>query len=370
MEEKESTVSGSVSDSGSGSPSPVTSYSAAAAAVGETTPLNLPFSINTANINTTGSGLVTSFQGSMTSPVGPSTASPAMDVAAASGGDVMETAAVGRNGGGDLSGKKKRGRPRKYDSEGNLIIRSAPATAAGFSFSPAPAKKSKGKGFGSGNWNLLASFGEVFARTAGEDFTPHIITVNTGEDLAGKILSFTQKGPRGICVLSAIGAVSNVTIRQPGSAGGILTYEGRFEILTLTGSFVITEIGGVRNKTGGLSISLAGPDGRVIGGVVAGVLTASSPIQVVIGSFLTFGARPQKRKYERRTAVAPASSNAVSASTGKISDTKPENQPAFGLQQQQTQIPEASSFNPAWNGPEADPHRGISPDINVSAPSE
>lgn len=45
------------------------------------------------------------------------------------------------------------------------------------------------------------------------------------QDVASKILSFSQKGPRGICVLSANGAVSNVTIRQPGSSGGILTYE-------------------------------------------------------------------------------------------------------------------------------------------------
>lgn len=45
------------------------------------------------------------------------------------------------------------------------------------------------------------------------------------QDVAAKILSFAQKGPRGICVLSANGAVSNVTIRQPGSSGGILTYE-------------------------------------------------------------------------------------------------------------------------------------------------
>ncbi|CAL5322007.1 unnamed protein product [Camellia sinensis] len=44
-------------------------------------------------------------------------------------------------------------------------------------------------------------------------------------DVAAKILSFSQKGPPGICVLSANGTVSNVTIRQPGSSGGVLTYE-------------------------------------------------------------------------------------------------------------------------------------------------
>ena len=45
------------------------------------------------------------------------------------------------------------------------------------------------------------------------------------QDVAGKILTFAQKGHRGICVLSANGSVSNVTLRQPGTSGGLLTYE-------------------------------------------------------------------------------------------------------------------------------------------------
>ena len=45
------------------------------------------------------------------------------------------------------------------------------------------------------------------------------------QDVAGNILSFAQKGSRGVCVLSANGTISNVTLRQPGSSGGLLTYE-------------------------------------------------------------------------------------------------------------------------------------------------
>lgn len=56
--------------------------------------------------------------------------------------------------------------------------------------------------------------------------------------------------------------------------------QGRFEILSLTGSYTFSESGGVRSRNGGLSISLAGPDGRVVGGSVAGWLMAASPIQV------------------------------------------------------------------------------------------
>lgn len=40
-----------------------------------------------------------------------------------------------------------------------------------------------------------------------------------------KIISFSQQGPRGICILSANGVISNVTLRQPDSSGGTMTYE-------------------------------------------------------------------------------------------------------------------------------------------------
>ncbi|KAA8516661.1 hypothetical protein F0562_016833 [Nyssa sinensis] len=221
----------------------------------------------------------------------------------------------GSGGGGslDLLGKKKRGRPRKYDSDGNLrlsyISPQQVLRPPGFSLSLSPSsdssKRGRGRPPGSGNWQLLASLGELFANTAGGDFTPHVATVYTGEDVAAKILSFSQKGPRGICILSANGAVSNVTIRQPGSSGGILTYEGRFEILSLTGSFTISENGGVRSRTGGLSVSLAGPDGRVIGGGIAGILVAASPIQIVVGSFMPSGYKAQKRKHNHEPRMAP-----------------------------------------------------------------
>lgn len=125
--------------------------------------------------------------------------------------------------------------------------------------------------------------------SAGVGFTPHVITVQAGEDVLAKIMSFSQNGPRAVCILSANGAISNVTLRQAMTSGGTVTYEGRFEILSLSGSILLSESGGQRSRTGGLSVSLAGPDGRVLGGGVAGLLTAASPVQVIIGSFLAEG---------------------------------------------------------------------------------
>lgn len=46
-----------------------------------------------------------------------------------------------------------------------------------------------------------------------------------------KIISFSQQGPRAICVLSANGVISSVTLRQPDSSGGTLTYEVMLLIL-------------------------------------------------------------------------------------------------------------------------------------------
>ncbi|KAF2307561.1 hypothetical protein GH714_029733 [Hevea brasiliensis] len=147
--------------------------------------------------------------------------------------------------------------------------------------------------------------GEFFANTAG-----------------GKILAFAQKGPRGICILSANGAVSNVTIRQPGSSGGILTYEGRFEIISLSGSFTVTETGGVRSRTGGLSVSLASPDGRVIGCGIAGLRLAASPIQLHLPNEM----KAHKRKHHRENAIGsgiPVGAQEVPTEARPISEAKP-----------------------------------------------
>lgn len=45
------------------------------------------------------------------------------------------------------------------------------------------------------------------------------------QDITMKVISFSQQGPRAICILSATGVISNVTLRQPDSSGGTLTYE-------------------------------------------------------------------------------------------------------------------------------------------------
>ncbi|XP_047257162.1 AT-hook motif nuclear-localized protein 10 isoform X3 [Capsicum annuum] len=120
----------------------------------------------------------------------------------------------------------------------------------------------------------------LIAGTTGFGLTPHIVSVNAGEDVAYKIMLFSQNAPRAVCILSATGAISNVTLRQ--TFGGTVTYEGRFDIVSLSGSFIPSEISSQQSKKGGFSVSLARSDGRIFGGGVAGVLTAASPVQVLL----------------------------------------------------------------------------------------
>ncbi|OIW13789.1 hypothetical protein TanjilG_31678 [Lupinus angustifolius] len=167
--------------------------------------------------------------------------------------------------------KKKRGRPRKYASpEQALAARKAATTSsspASATLSVASSKKSS-KSFSIG--------------TVGQDFSTQFITVLAGEDVGQKIMLFMQQSRREICILSASGSISDASLSQPATSGGSITYEGRFEIISLNGSYIRNEVG---SRSGGLSVCLSSTDGQIIGGGVGGPLKAAGPVQVVLGTF-------------------------------------------------------------------------------------
>lgn len=107
-------------------------------------------------------------------------------------------------------------------------------------------------------WFQTVCSGAWLAGAAGGGFTPHVITIAAGEvqnkkhvmiialgscdllesfgeltwwpslasqDVANKVFGFSQQGPRAVCVLSANGSISNVTLRHDSSFGGNITYE-------------------------------------------------------------------------------------------------------------------------------------------------
>lgn len=185
--------------------------------------------------------------------------------------------------------KRKRGRPRKYGPDGGPGLALSPLSVTAHAAGPDGAKRGRGRPPGSGRKQQLASLGE-FASTAGMGFTPHLITIAAGEDIAAKIFSLSEQGPKAVSILSASGAISSVTLRS-GNPSGIVRYEGRYDILCLSGSFIQTDEG----RTGGLNVSLSSPDGRVVGGVVGGLLRAATPVHVVVGSFIYGGMKMKKK---------------------------------------------------------------------------
>ncbi|KAJ4719706.1 AT-hook motif nuclear-localized protein [Melia azedarach] len=173
--------------------------------------------------------------------------------------------------------KRKRGRPRKYGTPEQALA--AKKTAA--------SSKEKRELLVSGGSGSSYSGGSKKSQlgglgNSGQGFTPHVISVAAGEDVAQKIMLFMQQNKREICILSASGSISNASLRQPATSGGNITYEGRFEIISLSGSYVRTELGG---RTGGLSVCLSSSDGQIVGGGVGGPLKAAGPVQVIVGSF-------------------------------------------------------------------------------------
>ncbi|KAL5220350.1 hypothetical protein ABZP36_025063 [Zizania latifolia] len=103
-----------------------------------------------------------------------------------------------------------------------------------------------------------------------------------GADVAESIAHFARRRQRGVCVLSGAGTVTDVALRQPAAPGAVVALRGRFEILSLTGTFLP---GPAPPGSTGLTVYLAGGQGQVVGGSVVGTLTAAGPVMVIASTF-------------------------------------------------------------------------------------
>ncbi|KAH7561175.1 hypothetical protein JRO89_XS10G0185000 [Xanthoceras sorbifolium] len=174
--------------------------------------------------------------------------------------------------------KRERGDiPRKVNNDHDADMESSPRiNIARVSSENSSTKRCRGQPKGSGKLQNMASLeGGYFAETASGNLTPHLVTVPIGEDLAGKILSFSRNSSKAYVFFQLLARSLVLFYANP----------GQFEILHLSGSFTHTEVGGKNRRIGKLSISLSKPDGQVFGGVVVGPLIAATPIQLVVATF-------------------------------------------------------------------------------------
>ncbi|GAA0148506.1 hypothetical protein LIER_36736 [Lithospermum erythrorhizon] len=122
----------------------------------------------------------------------------------------------------------------------------------------------------------------IITRDSANALRSHVLEVANGCDIQESISTYAIKRQRGVCILSGTGTVTNVTLKQPSSPGAVVTLNGRFEILSLSGSFLPPP---APPAASGLTVYLAGGQGQVVGGSVAGHLIASGPVVVMAASF-------------------------------------------------------------------------------------
>ncbi|KAI4356817.1 hypothetical protein L6164_000805 [Bauhinia variegata] len=128
--------------------------------------------------------------------------------------------------------------------------------------------------------------------------------IANGCDIMESVSTFARRRQRGVCILSGTGTVTNVTLRQPASPGAVVTLHGRFEILSLSGSFLPPP---APPAASGLAIYLAGGQGQVVGGSVVGPLLASGPVVIMAASFGNAAYERLPLDEEETPAAAPGS---------------------------------------------------------------
>ncbi|XVF39628.1 hypothetical protein PTKIN_Ptkin01aG0048900 [Pterospermum kingtungense] len=124
----------------------------------------------------------------------------------------------------------------------------------------------------------------IITRESDPAMSPYILEIPGGNDVVEAISRFSRRKSIGICVLTGSGSVSNVTLRQPSTTpGATVTFHGRFDILSMSATFLPQTSSCHVPST--FSISLAGPQGQIVGGFVAGSLIAAGTVFIVAATF-------------------------------------------------------------------------------------
>ncbi|KAL8539083.1 hypothetical protein ACS0TY_000903 [Phlomoides rotata] len=122
----------------------------------------------------------------------------------------------------------------------------------------------------------------VITKESANALRSHVLEIGSGSDILETIAGYAQRRHFGVAVLSGSGVVTNVTLRQAAAPGGVLTLQGRFEILSLSGAFLPAPS---PPGASGLTVYLAGGQGQVVGGAVVGTLVAAGPVMVIAATF-------------------------------------------------------------------------------------
>ncbi|KAL1202563.1 AT-hook motif nuclear-localized protein 17 [Cardamine amara subsp. amara] len=153
--------------------------------------------------------------------------------------------------------------------------------------------------------------------------SPYILQVPSGNDIVETINRFCRRKGIGFCVLSGSGSVVNVTLRQPSPAapGSTITFHGKFDLLSVSATFLPppprTSMSPLVSNF--FTVSLAGPQGQIIGGFVAGPLISAGTVYVVAASINnpSYHRLPAAEEEQRSAAEGEEQSPPVSGGGGE-----------------------------------------------------
>ncbi|GLU00495.1 hypothetical protein SLE2022_178610 [Rubroshorea leprosula] len=189
----------------------------------------------------------------------------------------------------------------------------------------------------------------IITRDSANALRSHVIEIANGCDIMESVSTFARRRQRGVCILSGTGTVTNVTLRQPAAPGAVVTLHGRFEILSLSGSFLPPPAPPAASS---LTIYLAGGQGQVVGGGVVGPLLACGPVVIMAASFgnAAYERLPLEEEEEEQTAA-------------QMGGSGPLGSPGIPGQQQQQQL---------MQDPNASFAQGLPPNLlnSVQLPTE
>ncbi|XP_061361451.1 AT-hook motif nuclear-localized protein 23-like [Gastrolobium bilobum] len=171
----------------------------------------------------------------------------------------------------------------------------------------------------------------IITRESANTLRAHILEVGSGSDVFDCVTTYARRRQRGICILSGSGTVTNVSLRQPAAAGAVVTLHGRFEILSLSGSFLPPP---APPGATSLTIYLAGGQGQVVGGSVVGELTAAGPVIVIAASFtnVAYERLPLDDEEQQQLQMQPpATGSQGSGGGGGVGNNNPFPDPSSGL---------------------------------------
>ncbi|KAK6936685.1 PPC domain [Dillenia turbinata] len=134
----------------------------------------------------------------------------------------------------------------------------------------------------------------------GGDCKPLTAILRSGEDLAALLESVALKESRVLCINTAQGRLSLVSLAPQGpSTTSPLFYEGRWEILSLTGVFKPSNNVGTDHPIGRVTVRCSGQMGEVIEGRIGGPVIVDTAVVVCMTIYNCLGEANPKR--QRRT---------------------------------------------------------------------